>query len=75
MDTPGFGQGPLRSSCQHYNEPSRSIKDGQFLNQLSDYHQFNTADCNVQKRGAKRSWPIFMTMGNVKQSKQKLEVR
>jgi hypothetical protein len=29
--------GPVVSSCEHNNEPFSSMKDGSFLDQLSDY--------------------------------------
>jgi hypothetical protein len=33
----GSGYGPATGSCEHGNEPSSSIKGGEFLDQLSDY--------------------------------------
>jgi hypothetical protein len=33
----GSGYGPVAGSCGHSNESSGSIKDGEFLYQLSDY--------------------------------------
>jgi len=32
MDVAGAGQGPVAGSCEHSNEPSGSIKGGEFLN-------------------------------------------
>jgi hypothetical protein len=31
LDSSGSGQGPVVRSCKHGNEPSISIKNGQFL--------------------------------------------
>jgi hypothetical protein len=33
----GGGGGPVAASCEHGNEPSGSIKGGEFLDQLSDH--------------------------------------
>jgi hypothetical protein len=38
MDTTGSGQGPVVDPCEHSNESSGSIKDGDFLDWLSDYY-------------------------------------
>jgi hypothetical protein len=32
-----FGKGPVAGSCEHGNEPSSSIKGGEFLDHPSDY--------------------------------------
>jgi hypothetical protein len=34
----GRGGGPLAGFCEHGNEPSDSIKCGEFLDHLIDYH-------------------------------------
>jgi hypothetical protein len=31
LDSSSSGQGPVAASCEHGNEPSGSIKDGEFL--------------------------------------------
>jgi hypothetical protein len=36
LDACGSGQGPMTRSCEHINEPSGSIKCGEFLGYLSD---------------------------------------
>jgi hypothetical protein len=36
MDSTGSGYGPVAGSCGHGNEPSCSIKGGEFLHQFSD---------------------------------------
>jgi hypothetical protein len=38
MDASGSGQGPVAVPCEHCNEPSGSIKGGEFLDQLNDYY-------------------------------------
>jgi hypothetical protein len=35
MDSSGSGKGPVTGSFEHGNEPSMSIKGGEFLDQLS----------------------------------------
>jgi hypothetical protein len=37
LDSSGSGQGPVAGSCEHSNEPSCTIKDGEFLDLLNDY--------------------------------------
>jgi hypothetical protein len=37
LDSSGSGQGPVTGPCKHGNEPSGSIKGGQFLDSPSDY--------------------------------------
>jgi hypothetical protein len=37
MDESGSGKGPVAGCCEHSNEPSGSIKGGEFLDKLSDY--------------------------------------
>jgi hypothetical protein len=37
LDTSISGYGPMASSSKHGYEPSGSIKDGRFLEQLSDH--------------------------------------
>jgi hypothetical protein len=37
VDASGSGYRPVADSCEHGNEPSGSIKGGNFLEQLSDY--------------------------------------
>jgi hypothetical protein len=32
LDSPSSGLGPVVSLCEHVNEPSGSIKDGEFIN-------------------------------------------
>jgi hypothetical protein len=42
LDSSGSGQGPMAGSCEHDNEPSGSIKGGEFLDHpsvLSDSHE------------------------------------
>jgi len=34
--------GPVAGSCEHGNEPSGSIKGGEFFDQLSDCHHLHT---------------------------------
>jgi hypothetical protein len=34
MDSTGSGEDPVADSCEHGNEPSGSIKRGEFLQQL-----------------------------------------
>jgi hypothetical protein len=34
LDSPGWGKGPMTSSCEHGNEPSGSVKGGEFLDYL-----------------------------------------
>jgi len=48
MDSSGSGEDLVVGSCQHGNEPSGCIKDGEFLDQLSDYQllKYNSAPCN-----------------------------
>jgi hypothetical protein len=36
LDASGSGQGPVAGCCEHGNEPSGSIKGGEFLDSLSD---------------------------------------
>jgi hypothetical protein len=36
LDSSGSGQGPVAGCCEHGNEPSGSIKGGEFLDQLSE---------------------------------------
>jgi len=31
MDSPGSGQGPVASCCEHGNEPSGSVKGGEYV--------------------------------------------
>jgi len=37
VDASALGEGPLAGPCEHGNEPSDSIKGGEFLDLLSDY--------------------------------------
>jgi hypothetical protein len=37
LDACGLGQGPVAGSSERDNEPSGSIKGGEFLDLLSDY--------------------------------------
>jgi len=37
LDSSGSGQGTMAGPCEHSNELSDSIKEGEFLNSLSDY--------------------------------------
>jgi hypothetical protein len=37
LDSTGAGYGPVAGSCEYGNEPSGSIKGGEFLDWLSDY--------------------------------------
>jgi hypothetical protein len=37
LDTSGSGWGPVVGSCEHGNEPSGSVKCGEFLELLSDH--------------------------------------
>jgi hypothetical protein len=37
LDSTSFGQGPVTDTCEHGNTTSVSIKDGEFLGQLSNY--------------------------------------
>jgi hypothetical protein len=37
LDSSGSGQGPVADSCEHGNETSDSVKDGEFIEYLSDY--------------------------------------
>jgi hypothetical protein len=52
LDSTGAGWGPVAGSCQYSNEPSGSIKAGEFLNQLSGYE--------LLKGSAPCSWFCFM---------------
>jgi hypothetical protein len=36
LDSSGSGQGQVAGSCEHGNEPSCSIKGGEFIDLLSD---------------------------------------
>jgi hypothetical protein len=36
LDSSGSGWGPVADCCEHGNEPSNSIKGGDFLDWLSD---------------------------------------
>jgi len=36
VDSFGSGHGPVAGSCEHGNEPSDSIKGGEFIDYLSD---------------------------------------
>jgi hypothetical protein len=36
LDSSGSGLRPVAGSCKHDNEALQSIKDGEFLDQLSD---------------------------------------
>jgi hypothetical protein len=36
LNSAGSGQNPVVGSCEHGNEPSSSIKGGEFLDELSD---------------------------------------
>jgi len=36
-DSTGSEQGPVMGACKHGKEPSGSIKDGKFLDQLNDH--------------------------------------
>jgi hypothetical protein len=36
VDSTGLGEGPIVAFCEHGNEPSGSIKGGEFLDWLSD---------------------------------------
>jgi hypothetical protein len=40
LDTTGSGKSIMVSSCEHCNELVSSIKRGETLEQLSDYHIF-----------------------------------
>jgi hypothetical protein len=37
LDLCSSGYGPVANACEHGNKPSDSIKDGEFLDKLSDY--------------------------------------
>jgi hypothetical protein len=37
LNSSGSGYGPVEGCCVHGNEPSGSIKGGEFLDSLSDY--------------------------------------
>jgi hypothetical protein len=37
LDASASGQGPVTGCCEHGNEPSGSIKGGEFLDKMSDY--------------------------------------
>jgi hypothetical protein len=37
LDSSGSGQGPVAGYCEHDNEPSGSIKCGEFFNWLCDF--------------------------------------
>jgi hypothetical protein len=37
LDPSGSGQGPVKVSCEHGNEPSSFIKDREFLDWLLGY--------------------------------------
>jgi len=37
LDASGSGQETVAGSCEHSNEPSGSIKGGEFLDQVSNY--------------------------------------
>jgi hypothetical protein len=37
LNSSGSGYGPVAASCEHSNEPSVSIKGGEFLNWMTDY--------------------------------------
>jgi hypothetical protein len=40
VDSSGSGYGLVADFCEHSNEPSGSIKGGEFLDQLSDHKLF-----------------------------------
>jgi hypothetical protein len=40
IDASDTRQGPVAGSCEHGNEPSVSIRGGEFLDFLSDYQLF-----------------------------------
>jgi hypothetical protein len=49
LNSSGSEQGPVASSCEHGNEPSASIKDGEFFDYLSKYKLFkkDRAPCRL----------------------------
>jgi hypothetical protein len=47
IDSSGSGQGPVAGSCEHGNEPSRSINCGEFVDQLNAC-QLLKKDCSME---------------------------
>jgi hypothetical protein len=61
VDASGSGWNPVTGCCEHGNEPSVSIKGGEFLDQLSEYFL-------LKKDSAPWSWVVILLFLNSEHS-------